>query len=135
MTMFRSLLGIVIVVLSSTAVVAEDAVGSSRGRDDRQMSAEDSEKQKIEAALARIETSPFKFIRNDDEHDGKSAAEHLRRKLKSAGDKVKTFDQFIEHIATRSSMSGDPYLVKLGDGKTVELAKWLRETAPTPGHK
>lgn len=99
------------------------------------ISGEDAEKQKIEAALLRIESSPLKFIRNGDEHDGKAAADHLRQKLKSAGDKVKTFDDFVEQVATRSSMSGEAYLVKLQDGKTVELAKWLREPPGTQPSK
>ena len=40
--------------------------------------------------------------------------------------------QFVDNIATRSSISGKPYQVKFEDGSTIELAKWLR-TSPTTG--
>ena len=93
--------------------------------------AENTEKEKIHAALARIESSPRKFIRNGDEYDGKAAAAHLRRKLDAAGDKIKTFDDFVDQIATKSSVSGEPYRVKLEDGQVVDLAKWLREAPGT----
>jgi Family of unknown function (DUF5329) len=87
----------------------------------------DKEKQKIEAALVRMEKSDLTFVRNDTEHDGAAAAAHLRTKLKQAGDQVKTFDDFVDKVATKSSISGKPYLVKMKDGSTVELAKWLRQ--------
>jgi hypothetical protein len=86
-----------------------------------------SERGRIDAAINRVQTSPLTFIRNDKEYDGKAAAQHLKNKLERAGDRIKTFDQFVEHIATKSSISGKPYLVKLEDGKTVELAAWIRQ--------
>ena len=85
------------------------------------------EQEKIEAALVRIEKSDLTFIRNGSEHTGKEASDHMRSKLKQAGDSVKTFDDFVTKVATKSSLSGKPYLVKLKDGKTQELAGWLRE--------
>lgn len=90
----------------------------------------ENEKQKIESAIVRIETSGLTFIRNGEEHSAADAAAHLRTKLKSAGDKIQTFDGFVEGIASKSSMSGKPYLVKQADGTTVELAKWLRSDDP-----
>jgi Family of unknown function (DUF5329) len=86
------------------------------------------ESARIDASLARMDKSDLVFIRNGSEHTGKAAADHMRTKLNHAGDSIKTFDEFIDKVATRSSMSGKPYLVKFKDGKTVELAKWLRET-------
>lgn len=96
-----------------------------------------SEAERIEAALKKIETSNVVFIRNGDEHEAKKAAGHLRSKLKGTNGKVKTFDEFVDHLATKSSMSGKPYLVRLTDGAVVPLAKWLREqdalaAAPPP---
>jgi hypothetical protein len=85
------------------------------------------EQAKINAALSRMEQSGLVFIRNGSEHTGKAAADHMRTKLSRAGDTIKTFDDFVDKLATRSSMSGKPYLVKYKDGKTTELAKWLRE--------
>jgi hypothetical protein len=93
--------------------------------------AEPTEKEKIDAAVQRVEKSDLTFIRNDTEHTGKDAADHLRLKLRNAGDAIKTFDDFVDKIATKSSMSGKPYLVKMKDGTKVELAKWLRDGAET----
>jgi hypothetical protein len=85
------------------------------------------ERERIDAALARMDKSDLVFIRNDSEYTGKAAADHMRSKLKQAGESVKTFDDFVDKVATKSSMSGKPYLVKYKDGSTTELAKWLRE--------
>ncbi len=86
-----------------------------------------SDTERIETVLKTIEQSKITFVRNGDEHNPKAAADHLRSKLKRAGDKVKTFEHFVEQLATKSSMSGKPYLVKLENGELVPLAKWLRE--------
>jgi hypothetical protein len=91
------------------------------------LAAEAAEQVKIDASLGRMEKSDLIFIRNGSEYAGKAAADHMRSKLKHAGDAVRTFEDFVEKIATKSSMSGKPYLVKFKDGSTVELAKWLRE--------
>ena len=67
-----------------------------------------------------------KFIRNGSEYDAKAAEAHLRQKLDYAGEKLKTAEQFIEYCATRSSMSGQAYKIKLPDGKTVEAGPFLQ---------
>lgn len=67
-----------------------------------------------------------KFIRNGTEYDAKAAESHLRQKLDYGGEKLKTAEQFIEHCATQSSVSGQPYKVRLPDGKTVEAGPYLR---------
>ena len=66
------------------------------------------------------------FIRNGSEYEAKAAETHLRQKLDYAGEKLKTAEQFIEYCATRSSMSGQPYRIRLSDGKTVEAGPFLR---------
>ena len=38
---------------------------------------------------------------------------------------VQTTEQFIERAASRSSMSGEPYLVKCGNGAPVQSGQWL----------
>jgi hypothetical protein len=86
-----------------------------------------SEAQKIQALIHSVETlKGAVFIRNGTEYDGAKAAEHLRRKLDYAGDRVQTADQFIERLATGSSMSGKPYKIRFADGQTVESAVFFR---------
>jgi hypothetical protein len=86
------------------------------------------EEAKIERLLQTIaDDKGAKFIRNNSEHDGKAAADHLRSKWRSAGSKIKTAKSFIENIASSSSMSGKSYEVKLADGTKVKLRDWLTE--------
>jgi len=85
------------------------------------------EKHRIDSAIEAVEQSGLTFIRSDREFDGPAAAEHLRSKLDRRQQHVRTFDQFIEQVASRSAISGVPYLVKFPDAKTMPLATWLRE--------
>lgn len=86
-----------------------------------------SEADKIERLLAALEASDATFIRNGAEHSGKQAAEHLRLKLRHAGSRVETASDFIEHLASKSSLSGKPYQVRTGDGKVVDARAWFEE--------
>ncbi len=79
----------------------------------------------IEGLLKAIETSNATFIRNGTEYNAKKAVEHLRTKWKRAGSRVRTAEQFIEHLASRSSMTGKPYEIREGK-KTVPAGDWLR---------
>ncbi len=65
------------------------------------------------------------FIRNGSEYDSADAAKFLRGKLDALGDDVKTAHEFVERIASRSSMSGKAYQVRTPDGKTIPAARYL----------
>ena len=45
---------------------------------------------------------------------------------KKAGDRVKTTEDFITGIASKSYLSGKPYLVKFADGHTQPTGEWLK---------
>lgn len=79
----------------------------------------------IEFLLKYVEGANVRFIRNGAEYGPKEAADHLRQKLSSAGERVKTAEDFIEGLASKSSVSGKPYLIKTADGKIVPAAEWL----------
>lgn len=78
-----------------------------------------SEEQKIERLITYIEKSEAFFIRNGSEYGAKEAAEHLRMKRKKAGNKVKTAKDFIDLIASKSYMSGEPYKMKFKNGNII----------------
>ena len=83
---------------------------------------------KIEFLISSVENlTGAKFIRNGSEYTGNEAAEHLRMKLKGAGSKVKTADDFIRLCASKSSMSGKPYMIRSSDGKTIKSEEYFRE--------
>ena len=83
-------------------------------------------KAEIDELISYVGTSGVRFIRNGTEHSGAEGAQHLRDKLAKAGDRVKTTDDFIAGIASRSYISGKPYLVKFTDGHTQPTGDWLR---------
>ena len=84
-----------------------------------------SEEQKIEKLITYIENSDAKFIRNGSEYLAKEAAEHLRMKRKKAGSKIKTAKDFIDHIASKSYMSGEPYQMKFSNGSVINTRDML----------
>ena len=87
-----------------------------------------SEAQKIQALIHSVETlQGAVFIRNGTEYDAAKAASHLRMKLDYAGKKVRTAEQFIDKLATGSSMTGKPYKIRFADGRTVESAVFFHE--------
>ena len=89
---------------------------------------EPSEKKKIEFLIFSVENlEGAKFIRNGSEYDGKKAAEHLRMKLRFAGGKIQTAEDFIKLCASKSSASGKPYWIKYADGKTIKSEEYFRE--------
>ena len=80
------------------------------------------ETEKINYLLTSVEAMEgAKFVRNGTEYDAKRASSHLRLKLKRAGNRVKTADDFIRLCASQSSMTGEPYLIRLPDGATIPL--------------
>lgn len=86
-----------------------------------------SETAKTEALLSHIQTlTGAVFIRNGQEHDAEEAADHLRRKWRHAGAPCETAEGFIEHCASRSSLTGRPYRIRLSDGRTLWVADYLR---------
>lgn len=66
------------------------------------------------------------FIRNGTEYDPKAAGSHLRMKLKKAGDRVKTAEDFIDGIAAKSSTSGKPYQIRMSDGSVTDTEPYFR---------
>lgn len=82
---------------------------------------------RIEALLDAIKQSQASFIRNGDEHSPEKAVEHLRNKLDYVGDDVQTAEEFIRHLASKSSFSGKKYMIRLPDGTTTPSGEWLTE--------
>jgi hypothetical protein len=94
------------------------------------VSAQDNiEKKKIEFLISSVENlKGAKFIRNGLEYDdGKAAAEHLRMKLRRAGGRVQTADDFIRLCASKSFLTGKPYMIRSSNGKTIKAEEYFRE--------
>jgi hypothetical protein len=89
------------------------------------IAADESLSKTIDSLLKSVETSDCKFVRNGDEHTGKEAAEHMRRKYDHFKKQIKTTDDFIEKCASKSELSGKPYMIKLPDGAKVKAEDWM----------
>lgn len=81
----------------------------------------------IRQLLDRLAVSGCSFQRNGSWHSAGEARAHLLKKYDYLADKgrIGTAEDFIEMAATRSSMSGKPYLVKCGAQLPVHSADWL----------
>jgi Family of unknown function (DUF5329) len=69
----------------------------------------------------------MKFVRNGTEYACADAAKFLRGKMDKMGAEVATARDFIDKIASKSSMSGKPYQVKFADGRMMAAADFLGE--------
>ncbi|MDR0419187.1 MAG: DUF5329 domain-containing protein [Prevotellaceae bacterium] len=84
------------------------------------------ESEKIEELIKSMERlGDVEFIRNGKSYKAGKAVSHLRSKLKRAGEKVKTVQDFIDGIASSSYFTGNPYYIKFNDGKQVALKEFF----------
>lgn len=96
------------------------------------------EQNRIDYLIGEVKRSAAVFLRNDAEHTAVRAASHLARKLRYAGKRVQTAEEFIAGIATKSETSGKIYEIRWPKGRRQPLAEWLRsrlaayEKARTP---
>lgn len=80
----------------------------------------------ISYLLKKIADSHAVFIRNGNEYTSQEAKSHMENKLRFAGDRIHTADEFIAYIATGSSNTNKPYYVRFPSGKEIKTATWLR---------
>lgn len=81
----------------------------------------------IDGLLARLAASHCRFQRNGVWHTADAAQVHLRRKLDHLASRgaIASTEEFIERAATRSSVSGRPYLVECGGQPALSSHAWL----------
>lgn len=85
------------------------------------------EEAKIDYLIRSVqELQGVKFIRNGTEYDSTKAAEHLRYKLRKAGARVKTAEDFII-LNSRSLISGEAYRMKFPDGTVITAESFFRD--------
>ena len=91
----------------------------------------------IDYLLDTVGESRCVFIRNGKEHAASAARDHLRTKRKRGRRHFDSADEFIERLASRSSLSGKDYMIRCGD-ELVTANAWFtaaleryRESAKT----
>jgi hypothetical protein len=77
--------------------------------------------------LAFVERSGCQFYRNGNWYDSKTAQAHLRDKYKflAARNQINTAEDFIAKVASTSSLTGQPYRVRCGNGMEARTDQWL----------
>ena len=106
------ILGAIVLLLVTSFVLADSTPSSVRAE--------------IDTLLSRLEQSGCEFYRNGDWYSATEAKAHLLRKLKAAG-AAASAEQFIDRLASKSTMSGKPYLVRCGGSEPVESKTWLTD--------
>jgi hypothetical protein len=83
----------------------------------------------INFLLATVGASGCDFFRNGNWHDAQQAQAHLSKKYQwlVARNRVRSAEDFIELAATRSSLSGQAYLVRCAGVAPVSSHSWLAE--------
>ncbi len=85
------------------------------------------EKSRIEGLISHVENlKDAKFIRNGSSYGAQDAAKFLRGKWQSKDQEIKTAVDFIDKVATVSSTTGKPYLIRFSDGHEVKCGDYLK---------
>jgi hypothetical protein len=86
------------------------------------------ERNKIEALLSCIEgLTDARFIRNGKDFSAAAAAEFLRRKWQTLDAQISCAQDFIDKVASFSSTTGKPYLIRFSNGREAPNAEFLRQ--------
>lgn len=81
-------------------------------------------KDEIDHLLRFVAASSCTFVRNGDQYPADKARDHLADKYRFVGSRISTAEDFIEYLATKSSMSGEPYHVHCGNRDALS-GMWL----------
>ena len=78
--------------------------------------------------LNQMQHSKCQFGRNGSWYDADEAVFHIDRKYQYLlkRNAIRSAENFIEHAASRSSTSGQPYRVQCGESAVIESAEWFR---------
>ena len=92
-----------------------------------QLSAAESLDESINYLLDYVAKSDAAFIRNGQTHTPQEAVNHIKAKYEHFKKEIKTPEDFIRLSASKSLLSGQPYLVRTPAGKEMHLDTWLTE--------
>jgi hypothetical protein len=80
----------------------------------------------IDHLVNAVADSSCTFIRNGKEHDAAAASEHLQMKRQRGKRHYDTTELFIERIASRSSWSGEDYLIRCPGSESQTANEWFK---------
>jgi len=120
------------VILSITLLLGPTAISPTQAQPFAHYSAESAteltESQKVQQLIEWVRhLEGATFIRNGEEYNCQQAADHLQSKWEKHKDQVKTAQEFIDALASKSGMSGEDYQIRFADGKTVTCGEALHQ--------
>jgi hypothetical protein len=89
--------------------------------------ATESLEQTVNYLLDHVGKSDATFIRNGQTHTPQEAVTHIKAKYEHFKNEIKTPEDFIRLAASKSLLTGKPYLVRAPNGKETRLDVWLTE--------
>jgi hypothetical protein len=92
-----------------------------------QIRAAESLDESIKYLLDYVAKSDATFIRNGQTHTPQEAVDHIKAKYVHFKSDIKTPEDFIRLSASKSLLTGQPYLVRTQDGKEMPLNVWLTD--------
>ncbi|MEY2542556.1 MAG: hypothetical protein QOE81_17 [Verrucomicrobiota bacterium] len=92
-----------------------------------QIRAAESVDDSIKFLLDYVAKSDATFLRNGQKHTPQEAANHIKAKYEHFKKEIKTPEDFIRLSASKSLLTGQPYLVRTADGKEMHLDAWLTD--------
>jgi len=85
----------------------------------------DAKNDEISYLINSVGKSGCTFIRNGKRYTGKDARQHLRSKRKLNAHLIHSAEDFIEKIASRSSTSGQPYMISCRGKEQQTANAWF----------
>jgi len=89
--------------------------------------AAESMEQTVDYLIDYVGKSNATFIRNGISHTPAEAVAHIKAKYEHFKSEIKTPEDFIRLAASKSLLTGKPYLVRSPDGKEMHLDAWLTD--------
>src|SRR5437660_3425627 len=89
--------------------------------------AAESMEQTVDYLIDYVGKSNATFIRNGVSHTPAEAVAHIKAKYEHFKNEIKTPEDFIRLSASKSLLTGKPYLVRTPDGKEMHLDVWLTD--------
>jgi hypothetical protein len=90
-----------------------------------QIFAAESLEQNIDYLINYVGKSNATFVRNGASHSPTEAVSHIKAKYEHFKNQIETPEDFIRLCASKSLVTGKPYLVRTPDGKEMHLDVWL----------
>lgn len=76
---------------------------------------------KIMFLIEEMKRSSYRFERNGKVYEAQQAAQHLMEKFSFMRNQIKTAEHFIEHLASRSSVTGKEYRLIVNDAESYPV--------------